>query len=242
MAPKRHMSPSQLDKVPELGTTPVALTVKLPPFKHQEDRLGSGLRELYRKGEFADVSLVCAEQSFKAHRVVLAAASEAFKDGLSTRGRFATDQEGHGGGMQEVRLADVDNPESVKFMLDYLYRVGDSELGQFNPRTQAINKDILTLAQNFRLPGLAERAMHWLAQDLHTGNVVERLTICETFGLNILHERILAQLTANKRAMAEVASSPQIMQYPKLMQGLLQQAAQRSDSPRPAHKQKARRI
>lgn len=239
MAPKRHMVPSQLDKVPELGTKPVALTVKLPPFKHQEDHLGDGLRELYRKGEFADVSLVCAEQYFKAHRVVLAAASEAFKEGLSTR--LATDQEGRGDGMHEVRLADVDNPESVKFMLDYLYQVGDCELGQFNPRTQAINKDILTLAQNFRLPGLTERATQWLAQDLHTGNVVERLTICETFGLSVLHERILAQLTANKRAMAEVASSPQIMQYPKLMQGLLQQAAQRSDSPRPSHRQKARR-
>jgi len=245
-APKRQslaaMAPSaQLDKVPELGTKPVTLTVKLPPFKHQvDDHLGDGLRELYRRGELTDVSLMCAEQAFNAHKVVLAASSEVFKEGLAKEkeGLLA---EGGGASKREVRLADVYNPESVKFMLDYIYQVDDAELGKFNPRTQEINKDILTLAQNFRLPGLTERATHWLAKDLHTGNVVERLTICETFGLNVLRERILEQLTTNKKALAEVASSPQIMKYPKLMQGLLQQAALATESPQPNPKKKAKK-
>merc|ERR1711918_275246 len=94
-----------------------------------------------------------------------------------------------------------------------------------NPRTQDINRDVLSLARQFQLPGLTQRAMQWLAKDLTTGNVVERLSMCEEFGLEDLTERILEQLTNNRAALAEVAHSPQIMSYPKLMQAMLQCAA-----------------
>merc|ERR1712113_277124 len=105
--------------------------------------------------------------------------------------------------------------------------------------TQEINKDILRLAQNFALPGLTEHATHWLAKDITTGNVVERLTICDDFGLGELRERIVEQLTLNKRALSEVVNSPQIMKYPSLMQALLQQAAAVPEEPQP--KKKARK-
>merc|ERR1712037_291621 len=95
----------------------------------------------------------------------------------------------------------------------------------YNPRTQEINKDVLRLAQIFRLPELTERATYWLAKDITTGNVVERLAICEEFGLDELRDLLLEQLTFNKRALAEVSGSPQIMQYPKLMMQMLQLAA-----------------
>lgn len=219
-------STTALQKLPELGTKPVALTVKLPAVKHHAgDHIGDGLRQLYQHGELTDVVLVCAEQEFAAHKVVLAATSEVFKEGLASPGKDDDSK-------REVRLADVHNPEAVKFMLDYLYQMDDSESEDYNPSTQEINKDVLTLAQNFRLPGLTERATHWLARGLNTGNVVERLTICDEFGLCALRDKILEQLCTNKKALAEVANSPQIMTYPKLMQALLQQAAARSDSPR----------
>merc|ERR1712176_1221287 len=96
---------------------------------------------------------------------------------------------------------------------------------QYNPRTQEINRDVLSLARQFHLPGLTNRAMRWMAKDLSTGNVVERLSICEEFQLSDLSERILEQLTNNRQALAEVAHSPQIMTYPRLMQAMLQCAA-----------------
>merc|ERR1719369_1529586 len=132
---------------------------------------------------------------------------------------------GEEAGLQEIRIADIANPEAVKFMLDFMYETSSDEWEDYNPRTQEINKDVLRLAQNFRLPGLTERAMHWLARDITTGNAVERLTICEDFGLAVLKEKILEQLTFNKQALAEAAHSVQIMQYPKLMQSMLQIAA-----------------
>lgn len=213
-----------IERTPELGTKPVVLTVKLPAMKSSgADSLGEGLRELYRKGEFTDVALVCAERSFSAHRIVLAAKSPVLKESLGGSG-VGAGSEG-GGGKQEIRLVEIANPEAVNFMLDYMYQMDASVWEDYNPRTQEINKDVLRLAQMFRLPGLTERAMHWLAKDLNTGNVVERLTICEDFGLQVLSEKILEQLTYNKKALAEVANSPQIMTYPKLMQALLQKAA-----------------
>merc|ERR1719369_1016337 len=132
---------------------------------------------------------------------------------------------GEEAGLQEGRIADIANPEAVGFMLNFLYQTSSEIWEDYNPRTQEINKDVLRLAQNFRLPGLTERATHWLAKDITTGNVVERLTICEDFNLAMLKDKILEQLTFNKRALAEVAGSPQIMQYPRLMQSMLQMAA-----------------
>lgn len=208
-----------LDRMPELGSKPVGLTVKLPAVKSQgSDHLGDGLREFYRRGDFVDVSLVCAHQEYSAHRAVLAAKSEVFKQGLAA----SMDTPGM---RQEVRVADISNPEAVKLMLDHIYMMELATSEEYNPKTQEINKDVLRLAQNFRLPGLAEHATHWLAKDISTSNVVERLMTCEEFCLDVLKEKILEQLTCNKRALAEVARSPQIMSYPRLMQALLQQAA-----------------
>ena len=41
-------------------------------------------------------------------------------------------------------------------------------------------------------------------KELSTHNAVERLAICDEFGLTELREKILEQLTANKKALAEV--------------------------------------
>merc|ERR1719473_831005 len=110
-------------------------------------------------------------------------------------------------------------------MLNHFYSLDTDDLATFNPRTQAINRDVLQLAAQFELPGLTQHAMHWLGKDLTTGNVVERLSICDEFGLSELSEKILEQLTYNKSALHEVAHSPQIMSYPKLMQEILKCAA-----------------
>mmetsp|Transcript_1189 Transcript_1189/g.2599 ORF Transcript_1189/g.2599 Transcript_1189/m.2599 type:complete len:241 (-) Transcript_1189:24-746(-) len=226
-----------LEKVPDLGSKPVSLVVKMPSIKNRGyDELGNGLREMYGKKEMTDITLHCADQTFAAHRVVLAAKSEVFRQGLA-----APKEEQAEGSKHEVRLADISNPEAVKIMLDHIYQLDETAFDEYQPQTQEINKDVLRLAQNFRLPGLTDRATHWMAKNLTTGNVVERLQICQDFGLSLLEGKILEQLTLNKRALSEVAHSPQIMGYPKLMQALLQQAAgaPEPEEPAPAPKKKA---
>jgi hypothetical protein len=202
---------------PELK--PVALAVKLGTSKeHRPAPISEGLRDLYRTGDFADVVLLCAEQRFLAHRLVLASQSYVFKYGLSQPVPRA-------GLRHEIRLADINNPEAVKMMLDNLYQMDSDEFAVYNPSTQEINRDVLRLAKQFELPGLMHKAVHWLSRDLTTGNVVERLAICDEFDLAEIKEKVLDTLTNNKEALAEVVQSPQIMGYPKLMQRMLQCAA-----------------
>mmetsp|Transcript_5350 Transcript_5350/g.14963 ORF Transcript_5350/g.14963 Transcript_5350/m.14963 type:complete len:238 (-) Transcript_5350:405-1118(-) len=237
MAPKKGRPDAlPLEKMPELGNTPIPLTVKLPPMKQRGDPLGDGLRELYRRGDLCDVSIICAERTFCAHRVVLAAQSPVFLEGLGASAATLG-----AGEKAEVRLTDIANPEAVKFMLDHLYQCDVDVWADYNPRTQEINKDVLRLAENFRLDALKERATHWMARDLTTGNVVERLTICDEFNLEVLKSKILEQLTYNRRAMAEVANSPQIMNHPALMQAMLQLAANVPDREETPPKKRARK-
>lgn len=214
-------------RLPQLGSKPVALTVKLAPCKAVTgDELAIGLQEFYRRGEFADVVLVCAEQRFLAHRVVLASQSHCFREGLSQPLPAANTR-------HEIGLSDIANPEAVKILLDHMYQLDDKEWAKFNPRTQDVNREVLRLAAQFGLPGLTQQAMHWLSKDLTTGNVVERLSICDEFGLTELSDKILEQLTNNREALAEVANSPQITSYPKLMQAMLQCAAGAPEAEQP---------
>jgi len=219
-----------LARCPELGTKAIALTVKMKKPPAEAVSLGDSMKDLYRQGCLTDIDLVCCEKKYAAHCVVLAAQSSIFRQQIQALVPTA------GGGRPELRLQDIFNPEALKFMLDFLYEVDDAEMAEFNPRTQDINKDILTLARSFQLPGLTERAVRWLAKDLTTGNVVERLSICDEYGLTDLREKILEQLTSNRQAMAEVAHSPQIMTYPGLMQSMLQHAAAAPDANPPPTK------
>lgn len=207
--------------IPQLGSKPVSLTVKLPCGNAHYELLAVGLQELYRTGQFADVVFLCAEQRFHAHRVVLASQSSLFKDALLATPRVAAPV--------EIRL-DIPNPEAVKIMLDYLYGLDEKAWAKHIPRTQEINRDVLRLAHQFHLAGLTERTSACLVKNLTTGNVVERLSICEEFGLNELADKILEQLTSNREALAEVAHSAQIMKYPNLMKAMLQSAAGAPDS------------
>lgn len=217
-----------MERIPELGTKPVILSVKLPPSAldlEEPSRLADGLREFYRTGDFADVALICAGQTFLAHKAILASQSAVLREGL-----LAGESSPSVGGRQEVRLAEIANPEAVRFMLDFMYQTDSTVLQEYNPRTQDVNKDVLRLARSFRLPGLTGKAVQWLSKDLTTANVLERLAICKEFELHTLREQIIEQLTTNGSALQEVANSEQLMQQPELMQELLQQAARASAS------------
>merc|ERR1712107_928125 len=84
-----------------------------------DEAMADGLRQLYQQGEFTDVTLSCANQTFHAHRVVLAAESEVFRTGLAQSSGVPKDGKL---AKQEIKIADVANPEAVKFMLDHFYR------------------------------------------------------------------------------------------------------------------------
>jgi len=212
----------ELDRLPTLGTKPVKLSVNLGPLK-QKECLSDDMRELYKQRLCCDVVIRCAEQSYPAHKSVLAARSSKFREIFAERVTEAGSEPVPS--PKEIRISDVENPEAVQMMLDFMYEVEVTDWKDYNPGTQAINKDVLRLAECYALPALTQRATHWLSKDITTGDVVDRLAVCREFQLEVLRGKILEQLTSNKAALAEVAHGPKIMQYPELMQSLLQCAA-----------------
>merc|ERR1719160_84201 len=119
----------------------------------------------------------------------------------------------------EIRLYET-CPGAVKAFLDFVY------VDEYAPKTDEINKDVLKLASQFKMPELTERCAEVLAKDINTTNVVERLGLCEEFQLDKLREKIMQQLTSNKKVLNDVAQSKSILQYPLLMQEMLGLIAQ----------------
>merc|ERR1719235_2761583 len=162
---------------------------------------------------------------FAAHKLVLAAKSEVLFE------MFSQDKGENQGMTCEIRLYET-CPGAVKAFLDFVY------LDEYLPKTDEINKDVLKLAGQFKIPELTERCAEVLAKDINTTNVVERLGLCEEFQIERLREKIMQQLTCNKKVLHDVAQSKSILQYPLLMQEMLSLIAQEGASGPPSKKAK----
>lgn len=207
--------------------------------------LTSGLAGLFQKSVLVDVALQCAGKTFLAHKAVLAAQSAVFRKGVATptpetalpqgegaSGDAAATPQAPAGGAaapakpsprKEIKLEMVSNPEAVQLMLDLMYEGLDAS--SYNPATPEVNKDVLRLAHSFELPSLQECAAQYLARGIDTANVVERLAVCEEFGLDELRDGIAGELVTQAESFLEVASSTEIRSHPGLMRLLLQRGA-----------------
>merc|ERR1712151_862991 len=91
--------------------------------------------------------------------------------------------------------------------------------------TREVNKEVLHLAQKFRLRQLQEHAARWLACGLTVENVLETLVTCEEFKLGKLREKLIEQLTAQPSELSVVCQSPSILSHPSVLQDLLVQVS-----------------
>jgi len=205
----------------------VKLIVQYKAGSTTEQPVLDGIREIYNKGILSDVTLISGEDKdkFHAHKLVLAAKSEVLFE------MFSQDKNEEPATKCEIRLYET-CPGAVKAFLDFVY------MDEYNPKTDEINKDVLKLASQFKMPELTERCAEVLAKDVNTTNVVERLGLCEEFQLDRLREKIMQQLTSNRKVLHDVAQSKSILQYPLLMQEMLGLIAQEGAGGPPAKKAK----
>lgn len=203
----------------------VKLAVQYKASSTEEQPILDGIREIYHKNQFSDVVLISGEDKdkFSAHKLVLAAKSEVLLE------MFSQEKSEDSSSTCEIRLYET-CPGAVKAFLDFVY------LEEYAPKTDEINKDVLKLASQFKMPELTEKCAEVLAKDVNTANVVERLGLCEEFQLDRLREKIMQQLTSNKKVLNDVAQSKSILQYPLLMQEMLGLIAQEGAGGPPAKK------
>ncbi|CAK0834226.1 unnamed protein product [Prorocentrum cordatum] len=184
------------------------------PIDEHSGRILDGLRiQQDRNSELCDLELIVGGQSFMAHRGVLAAVSCSFHSCLTKLGST----EGYEAKPLTLKLDDISHPEAVKAMLDCIYRPS----AEYAPSCEDANRDVLRLAQRFRIAQLQDLACRWLTTGLSTANVFERLLTCETFSLVEAREQILQLLTSNPETLLELAKDPEILKVPAVMQDLL---------------------
>jgi len=205
----------------------VKLAVQYKASTTEEQPLLNGIRDIYVKDQLADVTLISGEDKdkFRAHKLVLAAKSEVLFE------MFSQEKTEEQVTKCEIRLYET-CPGAVKAFLDFVY------LGEYAPKTDEINKDVLKLAGQFKMPELTEKCAESLAKDINTSNVVDALGLCEEYQLDRLREKIMQQLTSNRKVLNDVAQSKSILQYPLLMQEMLSLIAQEAGDGPPAKKSK----
>mmetsp|Transcript_82263 Transcript_82263/g.158918 ORF Transcript_82263/g.158918 Transcript_82263/m.158918 type:complete len:322 (-) Transcript_82263:117-1082(-) len=125
----------------------------------------------------------------------------------------------------ELHVKGIETSEALETLLAFVYMAGTGGRWVYAPTSDLVNKDVLMLARHFGMPRLHEHAARWLVKDLTTANVVDRLATCEEFGLGLLHDKIVEQLTANPAELTVVSTSPELMRHPRILQDLLVQVA-----------------
>jgi len=146
------------------------------------------INEFRLQGALCDLVLTAGGQSFAAHQVVFAAASESFREFVLTqsfeqlKGRESQNQgktrcedeaeefaDPAAGGEPlelvqplELELKGIRSPEAVSFLLDCVYGVAPPSAWPRDPR---VNEDIFKLAHSFDLDWLFSSAQEWLRQN-----------------------------------------------------------------------------
>ncbi|OLQ04538.1 hypothetical protein AK812_SmicGene12385 [Symbiodinium microadriaticum] len=115
------------------------------------------------------------------------------------------------------------------FELDEVPYVSWGDVGQKSLRFRGVEKVVsqkvmLSLTATLESGSQNERgnkAARWLAKNLTTANLLDRLAACEEFGLQDVKEKILEQLTANTDVLYEMVSNPSVRSVPGVLQDLL---------------------
>mmetsp|Transcript_39109 Transcript_39109/g.72899 ORF Transcript_39109/g.72899 Transcript_39109/m.72899 type:complete len:234 (+) Transcript_39109:51-752(+) len=203
-----------------MAATPMDLEVDLGPMPTSEKHevLMPGLRALLASRELCDLALVATGgEAFPAHRTVLAACSPGFRERIVKLSSSSPKADG----LPAISL-DVKHSEAVEALIDSIYGLNTAESERrYNPSSEAANKDVLKLAREFDLPALEDQAACWLARNLTMANLLDRLAICEEFGLRDIKEKILEQLTANTDVLYDLVSDPSVRTVPGVLQDLL---------------------
>lgn len=168
--------------------------------------LAEGLVGLRRKLHRCDaVILAGGGARIPVHAVVLASQSVVLDRKLEEGG-------------PEVDLGNVSH-EAAHYLVRWIY--GEISVDTYTPANAKVNEEVLRLASELGLPLLAQICSTRLANDVTIKNVVERVRLCEAFGLPELRAALVSALVDDRHALDAVARDEATLGHPALMRELL---------------------
>lgn len=189
------------------------------PAKPRSNDVVVGLRQFLEADKHCDVTFTAHGQSFSAHRAALAAAGPGFVEYFKTMASDGAPAAHSGPSLAPLVLSheDIAHAQAFQFMIDSIY----GKTSEYNPSGDAVNSDVIRLAQRYQIAQLQAQASEWLLTGVTAENVLARLQACEEAGLVDVKDKLLNNLVADPELLYKVASSSEVTQAPVALQELL---------------------
>jgi len=168
--------------------------------------LAEGLVNLRRKLHRCDSAILAGGGArIPVHAVVLASQSPILDRRLEEGG-------------PEVDLGNVSH-DAADYLVRWIY--GEIGVDTYTPANPKVNEEVLRLASELALPLLAQICSTRLAMDVSIKNIVDRIRLCEAFGLPELRAALVSALVEDRTALDAVARDDATLSHPALMRELL---------------------
>lgn len=216
-------APSPKRSPPVSKSSPIKAVNSSPPKKRKLDSplqvrytapevltapLAEGLVQLRRKLHRCDAAVLAGGGArIPVHAVVLASQSPVLDQKLEKDG-------------PEIDLGAVSH-EAADHLVRWIY----GEAVDPTHWSQKANEEVLRLASELALPLLSQVCSSRLAVDVTIHNVVERVRLCEDFGLPALRAALVEALVEDRPALDAVARNEATLTHPALMRELLARIA-----------------
>lgn len=154
-------------------------------------------------GEFADITLICDEKRFPAHRAILAARSDVFAANFQHHNtkEAATD---------EVNIDDTD-PVTLKRFLRYLYG-GDLPLCLTFEDADCL----MNLSHKYHVRGLEEICQCFLIKEMTIDNLYRAAILGHLYNDEILKDAAMQKLITSGMGVKEIEGWKELKAYPEL--------------------------
>lgn len=118
----------------------------------------------------------------------------------------------------EVDLGAISH-DAANVVVSFIY--GEIGVDSYKPANAKVNEEVLRLASELGLPLLSQICSTRLSVDVTIKNVVERIRLCESYGLPELRAALVNALVQDRSALDAVARDDSTLSHPALMRELL---------------------
>jgi len=151
--------------------------MKMNAFR-KENRLSSEIKDLFLNEKFTDFEILCENEVFKCHKIILAARSPVF-DAMLTHNMVENKQ-------SRVEINDLD-VSTVNDMISYIYSGKVANL-------DGNAKNLLAAAENYQLVDLKHMCLKSLAKNIDSDDGIEALITSEIYNVPVLKSLALSYI------------------------------------------------